>query len=321
VALYRAHGWGPIVQFFVGENLERFATPDATQSRNLVFYVPVLLTDLFPWAPLILVALFAVWRDRVLATPVRRLLAIWVLAIVGVFSFSQQKQDLYIFPVTAAAAALIADTVHRAIDGERRTAFRVVALATGIVTLGLAAMGYWLFSRGYFALSGASVAAGVLAAGALVVIAAAVRQQVAMVAPIWAVTFLVFNYILVLQVLPALEPLKPAAALGAIMRERAGEKGNLGYYHFSLPSLAYYAGRPVAELGDPENVKAFFFNAYGAWVVMTEENFNVLRRDIHMCELARRPMFSATFGDLVARRPPAAVLLVSNRGCDAEFSR
>jgi hypothetical protein len=138
---------------------------------------------------------------------------------------------------------------------------------------------------------------------------------------VWAATFVVFNYVLVLRILPAIERLKPSAALGQLMRERGGEKGNFGHYHFSLPSLSFYAGRPITELGDLENVKAFFFNDYGAWVVMTEDSFEELRRDVSMCEVARRPMFSASFRDLAERRPPRDVLLVSNRGCDAAATR
>jgi len=326
IGLYHAHGWAPIVQFFVGENIERFAAPEFPEGRSIFFYVPVLLTDLFPWAPLLVVTLVSAWRrtgpeEDAVSASLRRLLWLWIVTIAGVFSFSQSKQDLYIFPVVAAAAALIAETIQRALDGERRTAFRVISIVTAALILPAAAAGYWLFGAGYFALAGAGAAALVLSAGAIAIITSAARGRLAAVPVLWAATFLIFNYVLVLRILPALEPLKPSAALGQLMRERGGENGNFGHYHFSLPSLSYYAGRPITELGDLENVKAFFLNDQGAWVVMTEDSFRKLRQDVSMCEVARRPMFSASLPDLAARRPPRDVLLVSNRGCDATSIR
>ena len=46
VALYAQHGWVHIKEFFIDENVMRYAHPWALPPRHLV-YVPVLLTDLF----------------------------------------------------------------------------------------------------------------------------------------------------------------------------------------------------------------------------------------------------------------------------------
>src|SRR5580765_329055 len=62
VAVYLQHGWSYIVQFIFGENLERFATSMTPAGRDLWFYLPVLLTDLFPWAPLVVLPLLTAWR-------------------------------------------------------------------------------------------------------------------------------------------------------------------------------------------------------------------------------------------------------------------
>jgi 4-amino-4-deoxy-L-arabinose transferase-like glycosyltransferase len=115
VALYRTHGWGPIAGFFLGENVGRFMSPMTPSGRDAAFFLPILFLDLFPWAPLLVVPIATAWRARRdPETPshasIRRLLWVWIVAIVAAFSLSKTKEDLYIFPVMPAVAALVADT-------------------------------------------------------------------------------------------------------------------------------------------------------------------------------------------------------------------
>ena len=51
--LYREHGWEYIGSFIFGENLGRYAEAVGEQSRGLLFYIPVMLADLFPWSLMI----------------------------------------------------------------------------------------------------------------------------------------------------------------------------------------------------------------------------------------------------------------------------
>ena len=80
--------------------------------RGPLFYLPVLFSDSFPWA-LFLVPAAAAWWSRPApacrrdpAARVRTLLWIWIVVIVGFFSLSAGKQDLYIFPIVPAVTAL-----------------------------------------------------------------------------------------------------------------------------------------------------------------------------------------------------------------------
>ena len=114
--LYREHGWEYIGSFIFGENLGRYADAVGEQSRGLLFYIPVMLADLFPWSLMIPVALWWAIRgeqqDRV-----ARLLIVWIAAIVVFFSLSGTKEDLYILPIVPAEAALIGAMLARAIEG------------------------------------------------------------------------------------------------------------------------------------------------------------------------------------------------------------
>ena len=48
--LYLEHGWEYIGAFIFGENLGRYADAIGEQSRGMLFYIPVMLADLFPWS-------------------------------------------------------------------------------------------------------------------------------------------------------------------------------------------------------------------------------------------------------------------------------
>ena len=165
VALYVQGGWTHISEFFLGENLERFTTLVGPQSRGPLFYLPVLLTDSFPWS-LCLPAVVVAWRkDRRAGRVgpemrVRTLLLLWIAVIVLFFSLSQTKQDLYIFPVVTAVAALGGDFVARgslaARNDERRWLAGSLLLAGVLLTvLGAAALYVFGRSETVYALDGA----------------------------------------------------------------------------------------------------------------------------------------------------------------------
>jgi 4-amino-4-deoxy-L-arabinose transferase-like glycosyltransferase len=315
-ALVLRHGWAPVTGFFVGENLDRFTTAMQPDHRPFWFYLPVLLTDLFPWAPLLAPALASAWRRDTgedAAGPQRRLLWIWTAAIAGAFSLSATKQDLYVFPVVAACAALIAD--------ELVTAFRSPRLAAGLTigAVGLlsAAAGVlvfnWFGGGSYYSLPGARVAAVVLGSGGLATAALIARRRVRSAAVGLASTYAVVNYVIVLAVLPAVERFKPVAPLAQVFRSTASEHARLGGYRLMLPSLVYYANRPVQAFETPEEARAFF-GAGEAWSIVDDHRFAELRGAVpDLCVIAERPRMDPTLGDVIAGRPPGNVLLVTNR--------
>ena len=123
-ALYQRYGWTYITSFIRGENIARFTEGVGVESRRgPEFYIPVVFSDSFPWSLCLFGAAglwFADWRSRrAAARPredppgpddrafrVRTLLWLWVLGIVSFFTLSAAKQDLYVFPIVPAVAAL-----------------------------------------------------------------------------------------------------------------------------------------------------------------------------------------------------------------------
>ena len=88
----------------------------ASSRAALLFYLPVMLADLFPWSLLIPLALWWAFRERT-RTAWRGCCSIWMAAIVVFFSFSGTKEDLYILPIVTAEAALIGAMLAKAVDG------------------------------------------------------------------------------------------------------------------------------------------------------------------------------------------------------------
>ncbi|HEX6322501.1 MAG TPA: glycosyltransferase family 39 protein, partial [Vicinamibacterales bacterium] len=207
--VYAQHGWDYIREFFIGENLERYADTYGEQARPVFFYIPVLLTELFPWSLFVPVALWTAWR---LKRPMPRLLLCWVATIVLVFTFSSTKQDLYIFPIVAALAALIAGAIERWTDGkEHALPFPTTWLVVVLALLGMSVVLTRLFggSGSLYFIRGAFPAGMLLLVGAMVVGSLLGRRRDAVLA--LGLTMILANYTLVLVSLPDFERFKPVA--------------------------------------------------------------------------------------------------------------
>jgi len=332
IAVYLDSGWTHVMGFFVGENLGRFTTAITTH-RDPWFFLPVLFADiLLPWAPLLAVPLLAFRRPGTPGAgdpvaPIRRLLWLWIVVIVVGFSFSASKEDLYIFPVMPAAAALIADSLVATSFGARHRGIAglLLAIALGAVVLG--GIVWWLFGSGYYAIADSVVVSAVLVLTGIAAAMLVWRGRHAHAVAAIAAGFVLLNYLFVVRVLPAMEALKPVPAIAETISARASADSQVGFCNVVLPSLVYYLGRPVTELDCPQSPGAppvvqhavDFARQYSeVWIVTSDPEWNELRARVPgMCVVVRRPLFAARLGDLVAGRPPAGVLLVSTK-CQPE---
>lgn len=319
VALYVEHGWGPILQFFVGENIGRYTGEMPSEGRGVLFYLPVLFGDLFPWAPLLVVPIALAWRRVSTDEPddraaIRRLLWIWIVTITAVFSFSQSKQDLYIFPVVPAVAALVAEALLTYRSGRAARAIDALIGIVAVLTVVLGAIAYRLFGSGYYALAGVGVLAAICTAGGAATLGTIVRRRRDAAVLLLAGTFVLFDYVFVARTLPSVERFKPAEPLAATILEEGGASGRVGAYEVFFPSIVYYLGRPVVELPDIDAARAFFASDQPAWVLMRDGGYAELSAAIDgLCVVERRPLLEAKASDLLSGRPAADVLLVSNR--------
>src|SRR6185295_6486175 len=98
-------------RFFVGENVERFATDRFNEPRSVFFYVPVILGGFMPWTPFLFLwvkPLLRVLRRRRRLSAAEVRLALWALVPFVFYSLSVGKQPRYVLPCLAPLAILLA---------------------------------------------------------------------------------------------------------------------------------------------------------------------------------------------------------------------
>ena len=314
--LYREHGWEYIGSFIFGENLGRYAEAIGEQSRGLLFYFPVMLADLFPWSPMIPVAVWWAIRDR-WHDRVARLLVLWIAVIVIFFSLSGTKEDLYILPIVTAEAALIGAMIATAFEGAvvgRPVAWGVAATAVLLLVTGSGALWFFAVARRY-SLDGAvfvGTAATIGGIGALVWLFR--RKLIEPVATI-AASLIVIVWCVVVCTLPDFERYKPVKPFSEIIRSRASIGAIVGSYKFSLPSMVFYLHRPVMEVLLPDHLRAVFYSSSDVYFIMAEDEYNNIkdRLPVDTYVLARQRMFDLRPKNFLDGTELPQFVLISNR--------
>jgi 4-amino-4-deoxy-L-arabinose transferase-like glycosyltransferase len=179
VVMWQVHGTAYLESFFIGDNLERFATDRFNEPRPLWFYGPIVLAGMLPWSPFLLLWVPSAWeaaRRRVRLSVVDVRLLAWAGLPLLLFTASIGKQPRYILPILPPLAIGLAVTLGRRIapDGARGGLLRAAgALAASVlVVLGgvLIALPARPIGVSEFALTGAGVAV-ILAGGAVAAVA------------------------------------------------------------------------------------------------------------------------------------------------------
>jgi 4-amino-4-deoxy-L-arabinose transferase-like glycosyltransferase len=221
--VYSRVGGAPLVHFFFRENVERFAGEAYDVGRPLWFYLPAYLAEGLPWSPLLPIALWRLLRSREGDEAARtRFLALWVALVLVPLSLSRGKVDYYLLPVYPALSLAIGRYLT-AVPWKKadRTWARVLLLAeAAALDLMLArpprVPDAWLPGPASRALLLAVLAAGALGLVAVAVRPTAVRATTALaslVAAIWLVLVVLF--------LPAFAAAQPNRAIVAdVARER-----------------------------------------------------------------------------------------------------
>jgi 4-amino-4-deoxy-L-arabinose transferase-like glycosyltransferase len=340
-ALYHRYGWTYITSFFVGENIARYTEGLGVETRRgPFFYVPVVFSDGFPWSLCLFGAAglwWADWRafrhepagggletrthgDRHLAFRIRTLLWIWVLGIVAFFSFSAAKQDLYIFPIVPAVAALAGLFVARedaAGTPARPMSLRITAGVIGLLLAVAGAGTLYIFQAGgkVYALDGAAFV-GTLAAigGAVAVVLASANRARAALAVV-LLSLVTLNWAFVIRVLPSFERYKPVPPLSATIRARMTDGAVVAHYNVALPSMVYYLGRHIEILFDRDVFLDLLRGDRRVFAVLSESDYAEIEpvAGVTTCVLDRRPTVNIKLKAVLARDPLPEVLLITNR--------
>jgi 4-amino-4-deoxy-L-arabinose transferase-like glycosyltransferase len=320
VALYLRHGWAPLGEFIFGENVARYTAGVGyvDSVRGPFFYLPVLFSDSFPGSMFLVMAVAGSWRrwraGEAMAPPqrIRTLLLLWIVAFVGFFSASAAKQDLYIFPIVPAVAALAGVMVAGATAGLRWT-----ALTIGIVVAVAGAGVLHLFGPGasVYALRGA-LAMGIAAlAGGLIVSAFAAANRTRASLLVVVLTFIVLDWVFVVRVLPDFERFKPVPGFAQTLSPRLQPDDALITYDEALPSLVFYLRRHVDPYFLPEEVFDRFRSGRTVYAILSNENYAEIGPQIGVrtCVIERRPTFDVKLKNMLNRDLLPELVLITNK--------
>ena len=267
IAMTAAHGAAYLESFFIGDNLERFATARFNEPRSPLFFVPVLLGGLMPWTPFLLVTAWRPLRDvasrRIVLAGAEWRLLLWAAMPFLFFSLSIGKQPRYILPILPPIAILLARAVLHRLDaasrGERAAQrdLRIATLATAAVTAALAVLlvqGRGLFITAIPALMWPAAAALAVCSGVLAVTARPRRlPSLPVMMPVCAaVTLVAIQF----GALGGRRP-EPVEQMAALVRQHRAGGEPVGEHHVFVRNLIFYTGFPQHELFTVEEAAAF----------------------------------------------------------------
>jgi 4-amino-4-deoxy-L-arabinose transferase-like glycosyltransferase len=332
VALYSQHGWTYITSFFIGENIGRFTETIGVQARGPHFYLPVVFSDSLPWSLCLPAVVAARWRSRRRAAApaegerLRTLLLLWIGVSVLFFSLSQTKQDLYIFHIVAAVAALGADWIARTLDGgtpvdRRWFAWTIAALGVVLVVLG-AFVVYLFVWIGTHRLEGAALAGAIPLIGGAVIAALALGRRGWTAVAATLVVFIAFNWVLLVRVLPGFEMYKPVVPLSEVIRREIRPGDVVMHFDVALPSMVFYLQRHIEVTFDASELHRRITSNDRVLAVLPAHRYPQLKTEfgVATCEIARRATFDIRLRTLLAGEPSPAIVLISNR-CPAGSAR
>ncbi len=141
--VYFRRGAGAIWFFFVGENLQRFTGNIYGEwARPFWYQLAAFFGDFAPWSLLILPAIWLIWhRGRHGQTDrFERILYLWLLSTLLLFSFSSFKRDYYLLPAMPAAALMVARLLSSEIRARFvRRAIQIYLIVWALLILAVAA--------------------------------------------------------------------------------------------------------------------------------------------------------------------------------------
>ncbi|MBM3751991.1 MAG: glycosyltransferase family 39 protein [Acidimicrobiia bacterium] len=329
--IYAQQGWEPLQAFWLGENVGRYTEAMQPGERDIFFYVPVVLGDLFPWTLFVVGGL--VWGATTLfnrESPIARLLMLWVVWHIGVFSLSQTKQDLYIFPIVPALAALAACLIQHAITHGRMRVIRAGAVMSAALMAIVGGGLFWLLGSQaqIHQIAGANLLGVVLCGGAVVVVGLGLASRPVVALTAIAATLVVANYVFALVSLPAVEAFKPVLPMVQTIEARAAGRSEgepippVAHYREVLPSMAFYLKRPIEDIFDMQTLVARVHQVPAMYIMMRPNHYAELQArafplDIPTCIISRHTLFEAKLKNVLSGEAWPQLLLVGTRAACA----
>jgi len=254
-AMTLEHGTAYLQSFFIGDNLERFATDRFNEPRAIWFYLPIIVGGLIPWSVYLLAipwrsAMQAARRQRRL-TDIEWRLVLWAALPLLFFSVSIGKQPRYILPVLPPLAILLARSMTaRIADPNRGPALAAATWGTAALYAIIAVLLYRaqpLFISAYPTLTRLGIIA-TAASGAVLAWVAISRQWTrlpAIATTCAALLLLTFQF----GALAGARP-EPVEHMAALVRAHRAANEPVGTYQAFVRNLVFYTQFKNVDLYD-----------------------------------------------------------------------
>jgi len=239
----------------------------------LYYYIPVMICGLFPWIAFLPAGVRTVFQGK---ERLGLFAFIWVVFIVVFFSLSTTKLPNYILPALPAASILISFGMDDR-DGWIRHANIFIALVT--LVLGVA----FLFSEKYLVQFGFQDTRWIIALGAVMLAASALRFYAAfrkklsygLLSALTAAFLLLLSF----EAFPAASSYLQGTLYrySLYARERLKDNEPVITYGINNPSIVFYSGRKIIEVGSKGELAAFLKSEPHAFVIAKAEDIENIK--------------------------------------------
>ncbi len=277
VAMTLTHGTAYLQSFFVGDNLERFATERFNEPRGFWFYIPIVIGGMLPWSMYMLVLPWrsvtgVLRRQRTLTQGEWRLL-LWTLVPLIFFTLSIGKQPRYILPVLPPLAILLATSITARLKADTTHGKAHISVATWMTAVFYVALAVVLWRARPLFLSAhptlSLIAVFVMGGAGLVLAGTAMSRRWQMLPAIAtgcaAAVVLSAQFGALVGIRP--EPVEQMAALVAAQRTQSEP---VGEYQVFVRNLVFYAGFTQEELYDEARALDFLKSPQRVLLVIRE---------------------------------------------------
>ena len=251
-AMTYTHGTSYLDSFFVGDNLERFATDRFNDPRGVWFYPPILIAGLLPWTPFVFVMTRSAWevlKKQRRLTPEEWELLIWIAMPLLFFTASIGKQPRYILPVLPPLAILLGRAITRRIgDPRKRRPLAIAMWMTALLFATLAVLLYRarpLFIAAHPVLSTVSI--GLIIGAALTLASVPLLRRWHLVPGHLAYSSAALLVAIQFGALAGLRP-EPVEQMAALVRSHGSNTGRVGTYQVFARNLVFYTREKTVDL-------------------------------------------------------------------------
>jgi 4-amino-4-deoxy-L-arabinose transferase-like glycosyltransferase len=256
---------GEFLRVFVGHHvIDRALTPFEHHGGNMLlylfYYIPIVTAGFFPWTMFLPGAISALWAGRLAGPAGRALLLAWIIPIFIIMSLAATKLPHYILFIWPALSLASAAIIRAAQSGKlaqadiiwlRRGNWFFVPIGFGISFALI--IGPWFVHIPSLRLAG-------LAAGIVMLIVSfwacvlQFRSRFTTSAVVILAGIIVFEILLGTTVLPTLEYIKIPPSIAKDINAKTASDVPVASYKFNEPTLNFYIGRKIEQLGSEESV-------------------------------------------------------------------